>query len=262
MSTDARSDETFRALLRFWRGQRGMSQLDLGLTADVSARHISFLETGRSRPSVEMVSLLAEVLDVPLRSRNELLRAAGFEAHYAEPSLDELLEGPLGGAVQTMFDHHEPFPLMIFNRWYQVVRANEGGRRLLALAGADASQQVDLLAILFDENLRPMLKNWDDVASQMLRSVQRDVLKHPDDAELARLLERLLESPGVPEAWRTPDLSKPSDPIVSMEIDLGDVQLRLLATLTVFHSPNNVTLDELHIESYLPLDDATREFFT
>ncbi|MGH1493460.1 MAG: helix-turn-helix domain-containing protein [Acidimicrobiales bacterium] len=263
MGNEQRSDGTFRALLRFWRSQRGMSQLDLGLAADVSARHISFLETGRSRPSIEMVGLLGEVLDVPLRNRNELLRAAGFEPSYPEPSLDELLASPLGEAIDAMLKHSEPYPLMVVDRWYRLVQTNSGGRKLLSLAGADLELEpnLNLLTILFDPELRPAVSNWDEVAGQILRRLQRSVLRQPDSEELNQLLADLLATPGLPEHWRVPDLSGPNDPMVSMEIGIGDIRLRLLMTLTVFHAPNNVTLEELQLESYFPLDDATREFF-
>lgn len=267
MSTEPKSDGTFRALLRFWRSQRGMSQLDLGLAADVSARHISFLETGRSRPSVEMVGLLSEVLDVPLRSRNELLRAAGFDPGHPEPTMDELLAGPLGLAIDTMLEHSEPYPMMVVDRWYRLWRINTAGRRLLALAGVDlgddqaAGAGANMLGVLFDPSLKTLISNWDEVAGEILRRLQRSALRQPDDERLAELLAELLEVPGLPAGWRVPDLSEPSEPVISMKVNIGDLSLRLLTTITAFHAPNNVTLDELQIETYLPLDDATRDFF-
>lgn len=242
-----------------------MSQLDLELAADVSARHISFLETGRSRPSVEMVDLLSEVLDVPLRSRNELLRAAGFEPTYPEPTMEELLAGPLGEAIDALLLHGEPYPVMVIDRRYQLVRTNRGGRLLLNLAGIELedgqTSRINLLATLFDPELRPMLANWDEIAGQILRRLQRSVLRDPGDEQLAELLSNLLETPGVGKGWRAPDLSRPDDPMVSIRIDTGDVQLRFLITITVFSAANNVTLQELQIENYLPLDDDTRTFF-
>lgn len=264
MASNRQADGTFRAVLRFWRTQRGMSQLDLGLAADISARHISFLETGRSRPSVEMVELLGEVLDVPLRSRNELLRAAGFQPNYPEPTTAELLAGPLGDAIDALLHHGDPYPVMVIDRRYRLARTNRGGRMLLALAGVDVevADDVNLLEILFDPALRSVLVAWEELAGQILRRLQREVLRDPSDEQLADLLSRLLDTPGVPEDWRLPDLSGPSDPMISMEVRAGDVRLRFLTTVTVFSAPNNVTLEELQIENYLPVDDATRAFFT
>ena len=144
-------ERVFPALLKYWRGQRGMSQLDLSLAAEVSARHISFLETARSRPSVEMVLTLAETLDVPLRNRNELLRAAGFGARYPEPGIDALLAGPLGITIETMAAHHEPFPLIVIDRTYRVLRLNGAARALIALTGADPdADDLNLVRLVVD----------------------------------------------------------------------------------------------------------------
>lgn len=241
-----------------------MSQLDLSLAAGVSTRHISFLETGRSRPSVEMVSLFGEVLDVPLRSRNDLMRAAGFEPSYPEPTIEELLASPLRGAIDALLEHADPFPILVLDRWYGVVLTNRGGRKLLKLAGINTQtdEQVNLLKILFDPSRRQVFTNWEQLAGQVLRRLQRLALRDPSDEQLAALLAELLDTPGLPKNWRAPDLSERSDPMMSIEIQVNGVRLRFLITITVFAAPDNVTLEELLIESYLPLDQDTREFFT
>ena len=256
-----RSERVFPALLRYWRQQRGLSQLDLGSTAQVSPRHISFLETGRSQPSVEMVSLLAETLDVPLRDRNELLRSAGFDALYPEPDVDDLLDGPLGVAIDAMLEHHEPFPMMVFDGLYNVVRTNRGGAIFLAMAGAADPIGVNLMRLLFEPNVRHLVTNWDEVAGELLRRMQRESLHRPNDEALADLLAELVEQPGVPEDWRTPDLLAASDPMVQLHATVGGVELKFLATVTIFNAPSNVTLEELKIESYLPVDEQTSAFF-
>ncbi len=261
--SDRQRDATFRALLRFWRTQRGMSQLDLGLATEVSSRHISFLETGRSQPSVEMVLLLGEALDVPLRSQNELLRAAGYQPAYPEPTVDELLDGQLGGTVAAILDHGDPYPVMVMDRLHRLVRTNRGGRFLLGMAGVDldADPHPNLLGLLLSAELRDAIANWREVAGHLLRRVQRIALRDAGDQELIDMLADLLATPGLPDDWQVPDLSAPSTPAVSMRIEVGEVQLQLLTTITVFHAPSNVTLEELQIESYLPLDAATRSFF-
>jgi len=238
-----------------------MSQLDLGLTAEVSTRHISFLETGRSMPSIEMVLLLAETLDVPLRDRNELLRSAGFDTRYPEPAIGELLDGPLGAVVDTMLAHHEPFPMMLVDRLYNVVRVNGGGRAFLEIAGIVDPVGVNLLRRLFDQPMRDLIVNWDEVASDALRRLQRDSLQRPNDDAMSDLLSQLLDAPDVPDHWRNPDLLKSSDPMVTLRTTVGETELAFLATITTFSAPSNVTLDELQIESYLPVDDGTRRFF-
>lgn len=256
-----RADSVFPALLRYWRQQRGMSQLDLGLTAEVSARHISFLERGRSQPSIEMVSLLAETLDVPLRDRNELLRGAGFSPRYPEPTMDEVLNGPLGDVVDTMLDHHEPFPMLLIDRLYNVMRSNTAGEQFLAIAGAHDAVGTNLMKLLFEDALRELIVNWGDFAGDLLRRVQRESMHHPNDEALAQLLDDLLATPNIPDDWRTPNLLLGDDPMLTVRAKLGDIELAMLATVTTFNAPSNVTLNELRLERYLPLDEVTRQFF-
>ena len=211
-----------------------------------------------------MVSLFGEVLDVPLRSRNDLMRAAGFEPSYPEPTIEELLASPLRGAIDALLEHADPFPILVLDRWYGVVLTNRGGRKLLKLAGINTQtdEQVNLLKILFDPSRRQVFTNWEQLAGQVLRRLQRLALRDPSDEQLAALLAELLDTPGLPKNWRAPDLSERSDPMMSIEIQVNGVRLRFLITITVFAAPDNVTLEELLIESYLPLDQDTREFFT
>ncbi len=241
-----------------------MSQLDLSLAADVSARHISFLETGRSNPSPEMVVVLAQALDVPMRDTNELLRCAGFESHYAEPSVDDLLSGPLGDAVDTMLNHHEPFPMMVVDRLYNVIRTNHAGHQLFLLANVDldadnGDMPVNVLRLLFDPASRDMIDGWNQVASTILRRLQRESFHRPHDQAMGELLDDLLNAPGVPADWRNHDLAALEEPMLGVNFRAGDLALSFLTTITEFNAPQNVTLDELRIESYFPLDDQTRD---
>ena len=235
-----------------------MSQLDLALAAEVSSRHISFLETGRSQPSVEMVLYLAETLDVPLRERNDLLRAAGFEAHYAEPTVDDVLDGSLGLALEAMLEHHEPFPLIVVDRLYRVVRTNRAAARLFELVGLKLGRnEVNLLKVMFAAEGAELIPNWEEVAVEALRRLQRELLHRPQDEEMQALLADLLATPGIPDSWRQPDPGTPSDPQLTLELRVGEATLSFLTTITAFNAPNNVTLDELRIESWFPLDAET-----
>jgi len=238
-----------------------LSQLDLGLSADVSARHISFLETGRSRPSVEMVGLLAETLDVPLRDRNEMLRSAGFSAAFPELTAIDALAGPLGVAVDAMLRHSEPYPMMVMDRLYRVSRANDAAQQILGLAGIDLGDPVtDVLGAVFQESYQELLGNWNEFAGAILRRVQREVLHRPQDRELNALLNRLLSSEVVPDEWRQPSLDAAELPMIPLVVTVGDAQLRFLTTITAFNAPSNVALDELRIETYYPLDEVTDRF--
>lgn len=250
----------FAALLRHWRTRRGLSQLDLALAANVSARHVSFLETGRAQPSREMVLRLAATLDVPLRDQNALLHAAEFPAEFAEPGLDELPR-PLALAIDRMLAQHEPYPLTVLSRHYDVLRMNAGGARLFSrfVAARDAlAQPLNVFAFVFDPRLgRPFIQGWDRLAREMVARLHREVLARPEDAQLSALLASLFRYEGVPEDWRQPDFSRPSEPTGEVRLRDGELALGFLTALTQFDAPQNVTLDELRIESYYPVDDAT-----
>lgn len=254
-------DRVFPAMLKFWRGRRGYSQLDLGLAADVSARHVSFLETGRSRPSIEMVALLAETLDVPFRDRNEMLRAAGYPPSYPVLTATDALAGPLGLAVDAILRHGEPYPVMVIDRLYRVGRANEAARRFFAGVGIDVTDpETKLLELIFLPAGRELITNWKEFTGALLRRLHREVLHRPNDDELTALLDDLLKIGEIPEAWRQPSLDATDYPMVPLTVGIGGTTLSFLTTITAFNAPNNVTLDELRIESYFPLDGATDEF--
>ena len=262
MATDRKAN-LFSALLKYWRRERGMSQLDLSLAADVSSRHVSFLETGRAKPSREMVLVLASVLSVPFRDQNTMLQAAGFDAEFSEPSFQDGLPPAIENVVERMMAMHEPFPLVIMNRRYDVLRTNGAAMRILTPLVADAealTPPLNAFRLLFDPRLlRPCVLDWPRVARTFLSRLHRESLASPQDQALGELVRALLEYPDVPEDWRTPDLSTPMEPALSVWIEKDGSRLGFLTTLTVFSAPMNVTLEELRIESYFPLDDATAE---
>jgi transcriptional regulator with XRE-family HTH domain len=258
----------FPALLKHWRRQRGLSQLDLAVNADVSARHISFLETGRSRPSPEMVLQLATTLGVPLRQVNAMLRAAGHDALYDES--DDGLAPPVLDALELLKAHHEPFPLVVLDRTYHVRDLNRGAMALLsAVLGLDppgavpppadvAALGMNLARLTFDpEGAQPMVVNFDEVGRQLLWRIQREVLEDPDDGEMRRVLDDLLALPTVDPAWRQVDLMTPSDPALVLHLRRGDLDLRFLVTVTAFQAPQNVAVEQLRIETWFPYDDVT-----
>jgi transcriptional regulator with XRE-family HTH domain len=251
----------FPALLRDWRSRRGMSQLDLAIAADVSSRHVSFLETARADPSREMVLRLAGALNVPLRDQNALLRASGFAEEFAEPSVTGGLAPSIAHALDRMFAMHEPFPIAAVDRRYDVLRMNDGGARILSRFVLDPSVlagRANLFVALFDPRAaRPFVVDWERVAHGMIARLHREVLARSGDADLAALLRALLEYPGVPPAWRQPDFSAPSEPTLTLRMRRDGLDLSFLTTITSFSAPQNVTLEELRIESYFPLDDAT-----
>ncbi len=255
----------FPALIKHWRQRRGLSQLDLSLAADVSSRHVSFLETGRAQPSREMILRLANALSVPLRDQNALLAAAGFAESFAQPGVDEALRGPVGQALERMLRQQDPFPMVVMDRAYNVLKINAGASALLPRIVADptaladpANQPLNGYKLLFDPRLaRPYIVDWDASARIFLSRVHRESLERAEDRALATLLHELLQYPGVPEHWQQADLTLPSTPVHAIRLRTPELALGFLTTLTVFNAPQNVTLDELKIESYFPLDEET-----
>lgn len=255
----------FPALLKHWRKKRGLSQLDLSLTADVSARHISFLETGKAKPSRGMVLRLGSALDVPLRDQNALLRAADLEEAFEQPPVQTLLEGPLGRAVQRMMAHHDPFPMIVLDRRYDLLNANRGATWMLERFVQDPTAlapPLNAFHLLFDPRLfRPFVQNWPALAKDLLNRLQREALHNPGDEALVELQDELRTHPDVPQDFMQLDLSRPSAPTFTVNLKRDDLRVQFFGTVTVFSAPQNVTAQELRIESYFPLDEATRETF-
>lgn len=258
------TNRLFPALLRYWRNRRGLSQLELALEADVSARHVSFLESGRSRASEEMALRLLAVLDVPLRDQNEALRAAGLPARFEEKAGNPLdhLTPEVEHALAQMIAQHEPFPLVVLSPDLVILRASKGSAALFGEFMAEPTVRpdpLDMVSLLFDTRLlRPFVVEWETLAHALVSRVHRENLLYGGDERLTGLLDRALSYPGVPETWRRPDLSLGSSPALTFRLARGEMRAAFLVTVTVFSSPRHVTLDELRIESCFPLDEATR----
>ena len=253
----------FPALLKYHRRRRGLSQLDLAVEADVSARHLSFLESGRAQPSAEMVLGLLSVLGASLREQNEALIAAGLEPRFLEPQAGAL-SPEVESVLTLMMSQHEPFPLTVLGVDGTVLRANGAAKAMFAAFAADRAalaalgSSLDIFTLFFDPGLwRPFVVGWDHVARAMLARLHRDVLLRQDERLTARL-DRLLAFPHVPRAWRQPDFSAPVGPTASFRLEREGRRVGFLVTVTTFSSPGDVTLDELRIESCFPLDSETR----
>ena len=238
-----------------------MSQLDLATAGNVSSRHVSFLETGRAQPSEEMVLLLAVSLDIALRNQNEMLRAAGFSERFEEPSIEGGLEDEVSFALERMLSQQEPLPIVVMNRCYDVVRMNRAMERFIRLLTKDTaalSTPINVYRILFDPRLvRDSVVNWEKTGRQLLSHLHREALRRPEDTALRLLMEELLSYPGVPANWRQPDFGSPSPPAYHLHFRNEQFEVAFLTTITTFNAPNNVTLEELRIESYFPLDSST-----
>lgn len=251
-------NKLFAALLKYWRGRRGLSQLDLALTADISARHVSFLETGRSNPSEDMVLLLGATLNLPLREQNEMLRAAGFAPAFDEPPLEALGSPAIERALGRMMKQHEPFPMVVMDRAYDVLRMNKSANQLLASGLPEQDGRINAIRAIFDpEMLRPMMVDWPIAAQELVSRLHRECLHRPQDRRLNALLESLFDYPDVPQSWRRPDFALGNHATFAFRFQIDGMRLSFLTTLMQFSAPQNITLEELQIESYFPLDEQT-----
>lgn len=210
-----------------------------------------------------MVRRLGATLDIPLRDQNVMLDAAGFAREFAEPSFEDGLPEPVSKAIDRMMQQQEPFPLVAMNPRYDVLRSNRGAQALLrriVLDPARLTQPVNLLRMLFDPHLaRSFVCDWQRVAGSLLSRLHREVLSRPGNGEMAALLRELLAFPDVPESLRHPDFSTPSEAVLAFRLERGDLELAFLTTMTVFNAPQDVTLEEVRLESYVPLDEATQK---
>jgi transcriptional regulator with XRE-family HTH domain len=248
----------FPALLRHWRRQRGLSQLDLASAADVSSRHVSFLETGRSAPGPEMVLRLAAALDVPLRHVNAMLRAAGHPPHYPDGEAGAL-PAAVRSTLELMKRHHEPFPLIVIDRTYRVLDLNRGAAAVLgaALPGI-ATDGLNLARATLAPDLGGrVVVNYPAVARALLWRMQRELLADPDDARLRDVLDELVEVPGLPADWRRPDPTAPTAPTLDLQLDVAGQALSFQLVVSALRAPLEVALDEIRIEQWFPADERT-----
>ncbi|ORV50600.1 MmyB family transcriptional regulator [Mycobacterium europaeum] len=247
-------------LLREWRERRRVSQLDLSLSVGVSARHLSFVETGRSRPSPEMVLALAEGLDVPLRERNTLLLAAGFAPRYPSRSLEDAALSPARDAVQRLLDAHDPYPGIVIDRCWNIVGANAAASALTAGLPDDLlgpPTNVYRLS-LHPDGLAGRTLNFPEWAGYLLQQLRRTIALTGDPG-LQALDDEVRGYPGVEaaaKAWSSPHDNAAL--LVPFELDAGGGQrLSMFTTLTTFGTPLDVTLAELAVELFYPADAAS-----
>lgn len=245
-------------MLRHWRGVRRLSQLDLSLLGNVSQRHLSFVETGRSQPSRQLLLHLARVLELPLRDRNALLHAAGYAPSYPATDWDDPAVAPVRRAVELLLERHDPAPAVVLDRRWDLVTANRSAASLVAtLAGPDAVARAGgnaMRLLVAEDGLRPTIVNWDEAAAELAERIRTEAAAYPDDADLAALAAELLEAIG-PLQPRRPDQAM--ELLVPLHFRAGDLEVRTFSMLATVGSALDVTLSELVVELFHPADQAS-----
>jgi transcriptional regulator with XRE-family HTH domain len=258
-----RSPTNFPSRLVWWRKRRGFSQLELAMAAACSQRHVSFLELGRTKPSREMVLRLAMALEVPLRNSNELLLAAGYAPVWTETALGAEALAPVRSALDYMLTQQEPFPAVVVDRRWNVLQANKGAVAMVEFLVGPVTPGVSLNladALVAPDVLRPHLRNWADVVRFFLHSVEVDAAAD-GTAESAELLARLLNYDDVRSVTSSVAPLAIDGPVLPMHFQKGNTGLRLFTTIATLGTPQDITLQELRIESFFPMDDETRTTF-
>ena len=254
-----KTEQGFAVTLRWWRRRRGWSQLELAGRAEISQRHLSFLELGRSSPSRDMVLRLASALEIPLRQQNALLLSAGFAPIWRESALDAPELEQVFRAVDYMIAQQEPFPAVAVDRHWNLLKANDGMARLVAflIGPLPPEAEVNLAdALVAPDVLRPLLVNWEEVVRYFIRTVQADAAAD-GTAATASLLDRLLAYPDVASALRSAAVDPPPTPVLPMHFRKGETDLKLFTTIATLGTAQDVTLEELRIEAFFPMDHET-----
>jgi transcriptional regulator with XRE-family HTH domain len=246
------------------RHEQGVSQLDLSLAAGVSSRHISFIETGRAQPSRTMVLRLGETLDLSLRHRNALLEAAGFAPGFPERALGTPDLTMVRHALELVLKSHEPFPAFVLDRSSNVLMENAASRRLRARLlprSTPLDAPVNVVELVLDPSLlRPRIANWPLVAHVLGHRLRRQLHRSLLAPESRTRLERLLSQPDVVEAMEEVSPPAESSVVIPIEMELDGVRLSWFSTIATLGTPQDVTLDELQIESLFPADEETERF--
>ena len=239
----------FPQTLKSWRKARRFSQLDLALEAEVSARHLSFLETGRARPSQDMIARLGDALQLPLSARNQMLTVAGFAARYPARAWSAEDMAPIRAAMDHMLDRHAPYPAIAIDRLWNAVRMNPPARFLFAQVGV--AEGGSLLDLMMSDHLPGVVENWPAVAHHTALRLRTESAAQGGVAALDRVADYLAAVPGAPQ--------QPTGPVVPTIYRAGPLRLSLIATIAQFGTPEDLMLDDLRIELYFPADAATAD---
>ena len=259
-------EEPFGPLLRTWRIRRRLTQEALAADAEVSTRHVSFLEAGKAKPSREMVLLLASAMELELRDRNVLLGAAGFAPVYRSSPLESPEMANVRRVLDVILKGHEPFGAVVVDRMTNILLLNQGAQRLIGEfmpePPADPIVSTNLLHAMFHpQGLRPSIVNWDQVAGMIIERLHRELALRPGDEQQQALRRALLSYPDVPTRFHMLGGTELVEPFVSTHLRRGELSVRLVSTLTTLGTAIDVTAQEIVIESFFPADEVSARFF-
>jgi transcriptional regulator with XRE-family HTH domain len=254
----------FGSILSEWRAVRRLSQLDLALLTDISQRHISFVESGRAQPSRDMIFKLADGLDLPLRTRNDLFLAAGYAPAYPERRLDLSEMKAAREALEMILGHHEPYPALVMDRSWNILMQNAAVSRIIAACvGRDGLRQlfpdgsINFMQLMFSQSgLRPHVLNWTHTRLVLLNRLRREAAGKPNSP--SAILRRQFDSDVPGAGAESMPHEEGDEPLLSLELRVGDARLRLFNTFTTFGTPQDVLLQELRIDMSFPADETTK----
>ena len=258
--------DLFGPMLRAWRRRRGASQLALALQSGVSQRHVSFLESGRARPSREMVVQLTSALDVPLRQRNAMLLAAGFAPVYRESNLAAPELAPVRQAIDRMLEQQEPYPAIVVDRLWNLLQANDAANAFTVFLFEGPpplpppGKSPNILRWLLDPKaLRPKLANWEEVARHLVSTTYAEILAAGGEPKALTFIEEVMAYPDVPASFRKLRFEDRPPPVLTLDYIVGGKSLSVFTTIATLGTPQDITLQELRIESFHPADRESEQ---
>jgi transcriptional regulator with XRE-family HTH domain len=264
----AGTPDMFGPMLRAWRRRRGASQLSLALQSGVSQRHVSFLESGRARPSREMVVQLSTALDVPLRQRNEMLLAAGFAPAYRESNLAAPELAPVRKAIDFMLKQQEPYPAVVIDRLWNLLQANEAANAFTVFlfegppSPPPPGKGPNLLRWILDPKaLRSKISNWEEVARYLVSTTYAEILAAGGEPKALAFIEEIMAYPDVPTSFRKLRFEERPAPMLTVDYLVGGKALSVFTTIATLGTPQDITLQEVRVESFFPADDRSDALF-
>ncbi len=264
----AATPDLFGPMLRTWRRRRGASQLALALQSGVSQRHVSFLESGRAKPSREMVVQLSTALDVPLRQRNAMLLAAGFAPVYRESNLAAPELTPVRRAIDHMLKQQEPYPAVVIDRLWNLLQANEAANAFTVFlfegppSPPPPGKAPNLLRWILDPKaLRSRISNWEEVARYLVSTTYAEILAAGGEPKALSFIEEIMAYPDVPASFRKLRFEDRPAPMLTIDYLVGGKALSVFTTIATLGTPQDITLQEVRIECFFPADDRSDALF-